>query len=138
MQSCLIKYFRFIDTIEGMLLKDIEDNNRIGKAGSKAILALAQGEDSMVRILTHCNTGSLATAGYGTALGIIRSLQSRNKLGMIKFIFHNFLSLHNFISNEFSSSAKQNYIILCTLTFSMRNSTIFSRIVIFKTKFNYN
>lgn len=71
---------KFIDTIEGMLLKDIEDNNRIGKAGSKAILALAQGEDSMVRILTHCNTGSLATAGYGTALGIIRSLQSRNKL----------------------------------------------------------
>ena len=27
-----------------------------------------------IRVLTHCNTGSLATAGYGTALGIIRSL----------------------------------------------------------------
>ncbi|RNA21672.1 S-methyl-5-thioribose-1-phosphate isomerase, partial [Brachionus plicatilis] len=25
-------------------------------------------------ILTHCNTGSLATGGYGTALGVIRSL----------------------------------------------------------------
>jgi methylthioribose-1-phosphate isomerase len=30
------------------------------------------------RILTHCNTGPLATAGYGTALGVIRSLYEEN------------------------------------------------------------
>ena len=30
-----------------------------------------------INILTHCNTGSLATAGYGTALGIIRSLHAK-------------------------------------------------------------
>ncbi len=33
-----------------------------------------------VRVLTHCNTGSLATAGYGTALGVIRALHEAGKL----------------------------------------------------------
>jgi methylthioribose-1-phosphate isomerase len=35
-------------------------------------MKLATGDK--VSILTHCNTGSLATGGYGTALGVIRSL----------------------------------------------------------------
>ena len=34
-------------------------------------------------ILTHCNTGSLATAGYGTALGIIRSLHTAGRLSNV-------------------------------------------------------
>ncbi|MDA3864008.1 MAG: S-methyl-5-thioribose-1-phosphate isomerase [Deltaproteobacteria bacterium] len=34
-------------------------------------------------ILTHCNAGALATAGYGTALGVIRSLHSRGSLEMV-------------------------------------------------------
>jgi methylthioribose-1-phosphate isomerase len=33
-----------------------------------------------VRLLTHCNTGSLATGGYGTALGVIRSAARQGKL----------------------------------------------------------
>lgn len=33
-----------------------------------------------LKVLTHCNTGALATAGYGTALGIIRSLHRKNAL----------------------------------------------------------
>ena len=33
-----------------------------------------------VNVLTHCNTGSLATAGYGTALGIIRAMQSQGHI----------------------------------------------------------
>jgi methylthioribose-1-phosphate isomerase len=33
-------------------------------------------------ILTHCNTGSLATGGMGTALGVIRALHARGKLAM--------------------------------------------------------
>lgn len=37
-----------------------------------------------INILTHCNTGSLATAGYGTALGIIRSLHAR---GFVKNVW---------------------------------------------------
>jgi len=34
-----------------------------------------------VRVLTHCNTGSLATAGYGTALGVVRALAANEALG---------------------------------------------------------
>ncbi|MCI0668686.1 MAG: S-methyl-5-thioribose-1-phosphate isomerase [Methylococcaceae bacterium] len=45
---------------------DIEGNKIMGELGSD-ILADARG------VLTHCNTGSLATGGYGTALGVIRS-----------------------------------------------------------------
>jgi methylthioribose-1-phosphate isomerase len=33
-----------------------------------------------LRVLTHCNTGSLATACYGTALGVIRALAEQGKL----------------------------------------------------------
>lgn len=35
-----------------------------------------------LRVLTHCNAGALATAGYGTALGVIRSLHSAGRLEM--------------------------------------------------------
>ncbi|XP_050562396.1 methylthioribose-1-phosphate isomerase isoform X1 [Spodoptera frugiperda] len=70
---------RFISRIEGMLIKDIEDNKAIGRYGCEAILKNSEG-DGPVRILTHCNTGSLATAGYGTALGVIRSLQESKRL----------------------------------------------------------
>lgn len=63
-----------------MLTKDIEDNKAIGRYGREAILKSLVGDGS-VRVLTHCNTGSLATAGYGTALGVIRSLNESNRLG---------------------------------------------------------
>ncbi|WP_250287377.1 MULTISPECIES: S-methyl-5-thioribose-1-phosphate isomerase [unclassified Frankia] len=36
-----------------------------------------------LRILTHCNTGALATAGWGTALGIIRELHARGALEIV-------------------------------------------------------
>lgn len=63
-----------------MLGKDIEDNKAIGKNGADDILSKIPG-DCFVRVLTHCNTGSLATAGYGTALGVIRTLHSFKRLG---------------------------------------------------------
>lgn len=66
-----------------MLEKDIADNKAIGRHGAKAILNNGRGDGS-VRILTHCNTGSLATAGYGTALGVIRALHGDKKLGEIE------------------------------------------------------
>ncbi|KAI4477362.1 methylthioribose-1-phosphate isomerase [Polistes fuscatus] len=69
----------FLRTIDSMLQRDIADNKAIGNYGALEILKNVN-EDSLVRILTHCNTGSLATAGYGTALGVIRSLQARNVL----------------------------------------------------------
>nr|CAH7735886.1 unnamed protein product [Callosobruchus chinensis] len=70
---------RFLQTVEDMLTKDIADNKAIGEIGAKEILSRVSG-DSLCRILTHCNTGSLATAGYGTALGVIRSLQAMKRL----------------------------------------------------------
>ncbi|NLX91282.1 MAG: S-methyl-5-thioribose-1-phosphate isomerase [Firmicutes bacterium] len=46
--------------------EDIEINKRIGRWGAELI------QDGST-VLTHCNAGALATAGYGTALGVIRS-----------------------------------------------------------------
>ncbi|KAJ9597106.1 hypothetical protein L9F63_027005, partial [Diploptera punctata] len=69
----------FLKSIEAMLEKDIADNRAIGDAGAKAVLSHCS-VDGLVRVLTHCNTGSLATAGYGTALGVVRSLHSANRL----------------------------------------------------------
>ncbi|KAI9337920.1 hypothetical protein BDR26DRAFT_863293 [Obelidium mucronatum] len=60
-----------------MLERDVADNKAIGRAGADFILANRAGN---VRVLTHCNTGSLATAGWGTALGIIRDLHQRDRL----------------------------------------------------------
>lgn len=75
---------RFLAATEAMLEKDISDNKAIGANGAAAILAqTARGdkEAAAVRVLTHCNTGSLATAGYGTALGVVRKLHELKKLG---------------------------------------------------------
>ncbi|XP_072764722.1 methylthioribose-1-phosphate isomerase [Anoplolepis gracilipes] len=67
--------------IRGMLSKDVQDNKAIGNFGATEILNLNDvPKDGFVRILTHCNTGSLATAAYGTALGVIRSLHEKEKL----------------------------------------------------------
>lgn len=52
---------------------DVRINRRLGVHGAKLF-------DESVSVLTHCNTGALATVGYGTALGIIRSLHQRGKL----------------------------------------------------------
>lgn len=46
--------------------EDIAANRRLGELGADLL-------DGAAGILTHCNTGSLATGGYGTALGVIRS-----------------------------------------------------------------
>ena len=53
--------------------EDIENNREIGRRGAKLI---PWGS----RALTHCNTGALATGGYGTALGIIRKAWSDGRL----------------------------------------------------------
>ncbi|MCJ1399689.1 S-methyl-5-thioribose-1-phosphate isomerase [Xylographa trunciseda] len=71
----------YITAAQDMLIDDIQDNQKIGSYGASWILKLPKAEgDEQVSVLTHCNTGSLATAGYGTALGIIRSLHSSQRL----------------------------------------------------------
>ena len=58
--------------------EDIETNKAIGANGANEIKSVYPSKK--VRILTHCNTGSLATAGYGTALGVIRALFEKKEL----------------------------------------------------------
>ncbi|CAI7565454.1 unnamed protein product [Penicillium discolor] len=70
----------FIQAAEDMMGKDLEDNKRIGHNGAEWIATHAARGNSEVAVLTHCNTGSLATSGYGTALGVVRSLASKNIL----------------------------------------------------------
>ena len=67
----------FVKEVEGMLQKDTEDNMRIGSYGRDHIMKSRC--DSKVKVLTHCNTGSLATVRYGTALGVIRCLHEKGK-----------------------------------------------------------
>jgi methylthioribose-1-phosphate isomerase len=55
---------------EAILAEDLAVNRAIGSIGAKLI---PQG----ARILTYCNTGALATAGHGTALGVIRSARDK-------------------------------------------------------------
>jgi methylthioribose-1-phosphate isomerase len=50
--------------------EDVAANRAIGRIGSQLIAERA-------RVMTHCNTGALATAGYGTALGVIRSSKDK-------------------------------------------------------------
>ncbi|MCL5073514.1 MAG: S-methyl-5-thioribose-1-phosphate isomerase [Actinobacteria bacterium] len=58
---------------------EAEDININKKIGENAIEAFRDFRDK-IKILTHCNAGALATAGYGTALGVIRSLASGGKI----------------------------------------------------------
>lgn len=56
--------------------EDIQANLAMGKLGA-AFIQPGSG------VLTHCNTGSLATGGYGTALGVIRSAWTAGKLAAV-------------------------------------------------------
>lgn len=53
--------------------EDKAANLAMGEAGAELIAETGKG-----CVLTHCNTGSLATGGYGTALGVIRSAFRKN------------------------------------------------------------
>jgi methylthioribose-1-phosphate isomerase len=68
----------FGDLAQHLYDDDIRTCKAIGDYGQKNAPS-----DSKVNVLTHCNTGSLATAGYGTALGVIRSLHKAGKLGHV-------------------------------------------------------
>jgi len=57
-------------------IEDVSINRKIGENGLKAF----DNFKGSVKILTHCNAGALATAGYGTALGVVRSLASAGKI----------------------------------------------------------
>src|SRR5690349_10974835 len=66
-----------VDYLQSVLLKtaqqinaeDIETCQAIGEHG----VSVLPNKKTKLNILTHCNAGALATAGYGTALGVVRS-----------------------------------------------------------------
>jgi methylthioribose-1-phosphate isomerase len=61
-----------VEEAQKMLLEDIAANEAMGRHGA-ALLPSSGG------VLTHCNAGALATCGYGTALGVIRSAIASGK-----------------------------------------------------------
>jgi methylthioribose-1-phosphate isomerase len=56
--------------------EDVESCRAMGRFGADVVPDAA-------RILTHCNAGALATAGYGTALGVIRAAAERGKVRQV-------------------------------------------------------
>lgn len=69
-QSHLVKIL--IKEAKLICSEDIEINCQMGKNGS---VLFSDGDN----ILTHCNAGALATAGYGTAIGVIRTACAQGK-----------------------------------------------------------
>jgi methylthioribose-1-phosphate isomerase len=57
---------------EAIFAEDLAGNRAIGKVGAELIPQNA-------RVMTHCNAGALATAGYGTALGVLRAAHEQGK-----------------------------------------------------------
>ena len=76
-----------IEEIKATLLQTARDIQQEDLATCQAIgdrgLAVLPETPEKVNILTHCNAGSLATAGYGTALGVIRSVHREKRLQMV-------------------------------------------------------
>jgi len=56
--------------------EDVESCRAIGRFGAEVV-------PDRARILTHCNAGALATAGYGTALGVIRAAAEQGKVAEV-------------------------------------------------------
>jgi methylthioribose-1-phosphate isomerase len=80
MQACLreqaVDVQRLLAEARRIHEEDRAANYRMGEYGA----ALINAGDS---VLTHCNTGTLATGGYGTALGVIRSAWAAGKLQQV-------------------------------------------------------
>jgi len=66
-----------LEEASAIFREDLQANRRMGELGAALI-------DSDSGVLTHCNAGALATAGYGTALGVIRSAF---QLGKVKHVY---------------------------------------------------
>ena len=76
-----------VERIKSILLKTAQSIQAEDLATCQAIgdrgLEVLPNTPEKLRILTHCNAGALATAGYGTALGVIRSAWRENRLARV-------------------------------------------------------
>ena len=61
--------------------EDEDGNKKMGKFGADWILKKLNKQK--INVLTHCNTGMLATTEWGTAFGVIRELHSRGNIEMV-------------------------------------------------------
>ena len=64
-----------------LVAEDEAANRELSRLGADWILART-GKDT-VRVITHCNTGALATTAWGTAYGIIHELHRRQRLEVV-------------------------------------------------------
>lgn len=64
-----------------IVAEDQAANRELSRRGADWILAHV--DHRPIRVITHCNTGALATTGWGTALGIVRELHGRGVLEMV-------------------------------------------------------
>jgi methylthioribose-1-phosphate isomerase len=67
---------RLLAEAQAILDEDLAANRALGAHGAALVPEGA-------RILTHCNAGALATAGYGTALGVIRAAHEQGRVAMV-------------------------------------------------------
>ena len=67
---------RLLEEAQAILDEDVAANRVMGAHGAALV-------PDGGRVLTHCNAGALATAGYGTALGIVRAAHEQGKLALV-------------------------------------------------------
>jgi methylthioribose-1-phosphate isomerase len=67
---------RLLVEAQAILDEDVAANRAMGAHGAALV---PEGG----RILTHCNAGALATAGYGTALGVVRAAHERGRVALV-------------------------------------------------------
>lgn len=72
---------RMLAEAQAIAAEDAVNNKKLSEYGADWIERHIPCE--RYRILTHCNTGELATAGWGTALGVIRELAQRDKVEFV-------------------------------------------------------
>jgi methylthioribose-1-phosphate isomerase len=65
-----------LDEARRIHAEDVEANRRMGEHGAALL-------PSGARVLTICNTGALATGGYGTAYGVLRAAHDAGRLGFV-------------------------------------------------------
>lgn len=70
---------KLLETAQAIQAEDLQTCRAIGQQGLGILPATPQ----KLTLLTHCNAGSLATAGYGTALGVVRATWENQRLARV-------------------------------------------------------
>jgi methylthioribose-1-phosphate isomerase len=81
-KNCRDLFMIMIHYAEALMESDVKENASISEYGSQFIMNLYPSENRL-HVLTHCNTGALATMKYGTALGVIRFLHNKNVIEQV-------------------------------------------------------